>query len=630
MKHVIIGTAGHIDHGKTTLIKALTGRDTDRLKEEKKRGITIDLGFTYFDLPSGRRAGIIDVPGHEKFIKNMLAGVTGMDIVAFVIAADEGVMPQTKEHMDILSFLDIKKGLIVLTKCDLVDEEWLELVKEDIRGRTEGTFLEAADIVEVDSVSGRGIKDLVARLDAMSDDVGERDYDKQARLAIDRVFSLTGYGTIVTGTLIEGRIHKGDTLEIYPRMKKVKIRNIQVHGDDVDVVYAGQRTALNLAGVKKEELNRGEVIAEANSMANTMMIDVKLSLTKDEKRRLENWTRLRLYHGSVEILCRLVLLDRDFLEPGESCFVQLRLEKTHAFKYGDLFVIRYYSPLETVGGGMVIDPNPEKHKRYKEDILESLDLKSRGDMEEIIEELIRKAPGYALDARELQKSTGFQPEAIAEALENLLEEGSIYRIKDAYGHRERYEELEEKALRIVNVYHGENPYKKGIPKEELKNKLFGEGASRIFEDTLARMTESGSLLLEGHVVRLGNFKIELEEKDARLAAAIRAYYEKAAFAPENLSQVKSDLAIGKKDLPVLEYLLQEGELMKVSEELYYLKVNYDKILLEVRRILSEQGFIGLTEFKETFGLSRKYAIALLEHYDNSKITKRDGNRRIPF
>ena len=630
MKHVIIGTAGHIDHGKTTLIKAMTGRDTDRLKEEKKRGITIDLGFTYFDLPGGKRAGIIDVPGHEKFIKNMLAGVIGMDIVVLVVAADEGIMPQTKEHMDILSFLDIPKGLIVLTKCDTVDREWLDLVKEDVASRVEGTFLEESEILEVDSISGRGIGELVEKLDEMSGNVGERDYAKPARIPIDRVFSLTGYGTIVTGTLMEGSIKKGDTLDVYPSMKKAKIRNIQVHGEDVDTVYAGQRAALNIAGLKKNELERGEVIAETDSMENTMMVDVKLSLTKDEKRRLENWTRLRLYHGSAEILCRLVLLDREVLEPGETCYAQLRLEKTHAFKYGDLFVVRYYSPLETVGGGEVIDTNPQKHKRFSEDTLETLELKSGGNKKDIIEQLIRTAPGHVMDMQAIQKSTGFESGEVKSCIEELLGEDCIYPLNESYIHVQSFEAIEEKALKITNEYHMGNPYKRGVPKEELKNKLIGERSGDIFEKLLAKMSEGGSLIVEGHTVRLKNFEIELTERDSKLARELLEYYDGADLTPDNFTTIKAKLGIGKKEMPVFEYLLQEGSIVKVDEELYYSKASYERILKKVLEILSKQGFISLKEFKEAFNLSRKYAIALLEHYDNAKITKRDGNRRIPF
>ncbi|MGL5557828.1 MAG: selenocysteine-specific translation elongation factor, partial [Paraclostridium dentum] len=321
MKNVIIGTAGHIDHGKTTLIKALTGRETDTLAEEKKRGISINLGFTYFDLPSNKRAGIVDVPGHEKFIKNMLAGASGLDMVLLVVAADEGVMPQTVEHMDILTFLNIKKGMIVLTKSDTVEEDFRELVKEDIREKVKGTFLEDAEIIEVDSISKKGLDNLINKIDKMTDEIEDKNLDTPARLNIDRVFSIKGFGTVVTGTLIEGKISIDDDLVIYPKELKTKIRSIQVHGEGVETAYAGQRTAINISNVKVEEINRGDVLASPHSLEEAMMLDVRLSVVKHTDAGLKHWDRLRLYHGTREILCRAVPLEVEEIMPGESGLV---------------------------------------------------------------------------------------------------------------------------------------------------------------------------------------------------------------------------------------------------------------------------------------------------------------------
>jgi selenocysteine-specific elongation factor SelB len=320
MRNIIIGTAGHIDHGKTTLIKALTGRETDRWEEEKRRGITIDLGFTYFDLPDGSKAGIVDVPGHEKFIKNMLAGVVGMDMVLLVIAADEGIMPQTTEHLNILNLLGVENGIVVLTKCDLAEKEWISLVKEDITESLGSTFLEGAPIVEVSSKTGYGIDKLIEEISKIADkSIKERELNTIARLPIDRVFSMTGFGTVITGTLISGILNKGDEVEIYPVNKLCRIRNIQVHSSDVEKAYAGQRTAINLSNIKKTDIYRGCVIAPVNSMRNTKMLDVKLNLLKDSKRVVINRSRLHFYTGTSEILARVVLLDRDELTPGESC-----------------------------------------------------------------------------------------------------------------------------------------------------------------------------------------------------------------------------------------------------------------------------------------------------------------------
>ena len=366
MKNIIIGTAGHIDHGKTTLIKALTGRNTDRWEEEQRRGITIDLGFTYFDLKNGDRVGIIDVPGHERFINNMVAGVVGMDLVMLVVAADEGIMPQTREHMDILGELGIEKSILVLNKCDLVEEDWLELVKEEIKEELEGTFLEQAPIVEVSAATGQGIPELIEVIERLTaEEVVEKDVNTIPRLPIDRVFSLSGFGTIITGTLLAGTISKEDNLQVYPIGKECKIRNIQVHGQDVEKCYAGQRVAINLSNVKKSELRRGCVLAPPNNMKNTMLLDVKLNVLPSSMRVLTNHTRLHLFTGTSEILCRAVLLDKEEIGPGESGFVQLRLEEEIALRRGDKFVVRFYSPMETIGGGIVLEPNPKKKKRLR-------------------------------------------------------------------------------------------------------------------------------------------------------------------------------------------------------------------------------------------------------------------------
>ena len=386
MKNIIIGTAGHIDHGKTTLIKALTGRNTDRWEEEQRRGITIDLGFTYFDLKNGDRVGIIDVPGHERFINNMVAGVVGMDLVMLVVAADEGIMPQTREHMDILGELGIEKSILVLNKCDLVEEDWLELVKEEIKEELEGTFLEQAPIVEVSAATGQGIPELIEVIERLTaEEVVEKDVNTIPRLPIDRVFSLSGFGTIITGTLLAGTISKEDNLQVYPIGKECKIRNIQVHGQDVEKCYAGQRVAINLSNVKKSELRRGCVLAPPNNMKNTMLLDVKLNVLPSSMRVLTNHTRLHLFTGTSEILCRAVLLDKEEIGPGESGFVQLRLEEEIALRRGDKFVVRFYSPMETIGGGVILEPNPGVKRRFQQDVIEELKRKESGSSADAID-----------------------------------------------------------------------------------------------------------------------------------------------------------------------------------------------------------------------------------------------------
>lgn len=425
MRNIIIGTAGHIDHGKTTLIKALTGRETDRWEEEKRRGITIDLGFTYFDLPDGSKAGIIDVPGHEKFIKNMLAGVVGMDMVLLVIAADEGIMPQTTEHLNILNLLGVENGIVVMTKCDMADEEWISLVKEDIKESLKSTFLECAKIVEVSSKTGQGIDKLIQEITNLAQQgVRERELNTIPRLPIDRAFSITGFGTVITGTLISGILKKGDEVEIYPVNKLCKVRNIQVHSSDSEKAYAGQRTAINLSNIKKTDIYRGCVIAPVNSMRNTMMLDVKLNMLKSTKRTIINRSRLHLYTGTSEILCRVVLLDRDELTPGESCYAQLRLEEEIAVRRGDKFIVRFYSPLETVGGGEIIEPVPMKKKRFDEDLIEELRIKEKGTGADVIEKIIKEANDH-VSVSQLAKTTALSEIEIKDNIEILEQEEKI-------------------------------------------------------------------------------------------------------------------------------------------------------------------------------------------------------------
>ena len=441
MKHIIIGTAGHIDHGKTTLIKALTGCNTDRWKEEQERGITIDLGFAFFDLPNGDRAGIVDVPGHEKFIHNMVTGVCGMDMVLLVIAADEGIMPQTKEHMDILHLLGIQKCIVVLNKMDLVDPEWLELMEEEVRDQLQDTFLKDAPVVKVSAVTGEGLKELTDEIVKMeTSEVQEKEIHTIPRLPIDRVFTISGFGTIVTGTLISGIIRKDDTLQLYPWNAPCKVRNIQVHGKNVDECSAGQRVAVNLTGIKKEDISRGDVLASPNSMKGTTLLDVKLKILKDSNRIVKNRSRLHLFTGTSEVLCRAILLDRDEVKAGEECFAQLRLEQELALRKGDRFVVRFYSPMETIGGGEVLEPNPKAKRRFKEEALEELRRKEAGSSVDVVQMHVKSHRDTLITITELAKLTALSEEEIRQDVSEL-EDGSEAFVfpmkKDTYVFRNR-------------------------------------------------------------------------------------------------------------------------------------------------------------------------------------------------
>ena len=486
MKNIIVGTAGHIDHGKTTLIKALTGRNTDRWEEEQRRGITIDLGFTYFDLPGGDRVGIIDVPGHERFINNMVAGVVGMDLVLLVISADEGIMPQTKEHVDILSLLGIEKSIIVLNKCDLVDGEWLELVEEEVREELEGTFLEHAPVVKVSAATGEGLDGLISTIERMtSDEVVAKDIQTIPRLPVDRAFSLSGFGTIITGTLVSGTISKEDTLEMYPVGKECKIRSIQVHGQDKDKCYAGQRVAINLSNVKKREIKRGCVLAPKNSMKNTDLLDVKLRVLDSSMRVLTNHMRLHFYTGTSEILCRAVLLDREEIGPGESGYVQLRLEEEAAVRRGDKFVVRFYSPMETIGGGVVLEPNPGVKRRFQQNVIEELERKESGSTADVIELHVKGHGDTLITLAELAKLTALSVEEVQDDVTQLESQGIVYVFpmrKDTYvWHADSRRAAEQTIGTTLRAYEEKYPYRYGMKKAEVQATHFQKIKPNVFD-----------------------------------------------------------------------------------------------------------------------------------------------------
>ena len=472
MKHMIIGTAGHIDHGKTTLIRALTGRNTDRLIEEQKRGISIDLGFAFFDLPRGQRAGIIDVPGHEKFIKNMLAGVMGMDIILLVVAADEGVMPQTKEHLAILDLLGIEKGLIVITKMDLVDEELLELVEEEIRDEVKGTFLENSPIVRVSSTEGKGIDQLIKLLDDYVKDMEERDISDLPRMPIDRVFTISGFGTVVTGTLLSGTLRVGDEVQIYPDNLLGRIRSLQVHDEDTEVAYAGQRVAANLVGIKKDDIERGQVLAAVGQMMPTRMLDVKVKLLEGIDRTIKSRTRLRLYLGTKELFCRIQLLDREILNPGEEAYAQLRLEEETVCKRGDRFILRFYSPMFTIGGGIVLEPIAKKKKALDHRAIEELKLKEVGSEEEILEYIIKDNSSKFPSLKDIAAITSISETRLKEDIYKLVMMDRVIVLdltKDKYLlHKSFYMELRDRIVEELKEYHESFPLRPGIKKEMIR------------------------------------------------------------------------------------------------------------------------------------------------------------------
>ncbi|MEF9916689.1 MAG: selenocysteine-specific translation elongation factor [Lachnospiraceae bacterium] len=629
MKNIIIGTAGHIDHGKTSLIKALTGRNTDRWEEEKRRGITIDLGFTYFDLKCGDRVGVIDVPGHEKFINNMVAGVVGMDLVMLVVAADEGIMPQTREHMDILGLLGIEKSILVLNKCDLVDEEWLELVEEEIKEELKGTFLEHAPVVKVSAATGQGIPELIDVVETLTmDEVKEKDTETIPRLPIDRVFSISGFGTIITGTLLSGTITKDDTLVMYPLEKECKIRSIQVHGKDVPKCYAGQRVAINISNVKKDEIQRGCVLAPPNSMKNTMFLDVKLDVLSSSNRILTNHSRLHFFTGTSEILCRAILLDKEEIGPGESGYVQLRLEEEIALRRGDKFIVRFYSPMETIGGGEILEPNPVQKRRFDELSIEELQKKESGSSEDIIELHVKAHHETMVTIAELAKLTALSMDEVKEDAESLERQGMIqvFRMKkETYlWHMGSQQQIRHLLLEELRKFHQQYPYRYGMKKAEIHMKFMKKIKLNVFDLYVEDLIAQDVIGRHNEYLHLPEFHILEDEIYVKTTKIMLSAFEQAQYDFVRFTEIDFkgiDKAI-VEDILLLE--MDSGTVVKVSDNMYTL----EKIITNAKKIIQQKldqtNLITIAEVRDLFQTSRKSAKPILEYMDSIKVTKKTG------
>lgn len=629
MKNIIVGTAGHIDHGKTTLIKALTGRNTDRWEEEQRRGITIDLGFTYFDLPGGDRVGIIDVPGHERFINNMVAGVVGMDLVLLVIAADEGIMPQTKEHVDILNLLGIEKSIIVLNKCDLVDEEWLELVEEEVKEELEGTFLADAPVVKVSAATGEGLEGLIGLIERMtSDEVVAKDIQTIPRLPVDRAFTLSGFGTIITGTLVSGTITKEDTLEMYPVGKECKIRSIQVHGQDKEACYAGQRVAINLSNVKKKEIKRGCVLAPKNSMKNTDLLDVKLRILDSSVRILTNHMRLHFFTGTSEVLCRAVLLDREEIGPGESGFVQLRLEEEVAVRRGDKFVVRFYSPMETIGGGEVLEPNPRVKRRFQQDVIEELKRKESGSTADVIELHVKGHGDTLITVAELAKLTALSLEEVKEDVEQLESQGLVCVFpmrKDIYvWHSDSRRKARQTIQDALKAYEERFPYRYGMKKAEVQATHFQKIKANVFDKILEMLIDDGCLRRVDEFLCTPEYEVKKDGTYDKVSGILLDTFGKAKYDFARYSEIDFkgvDRMIGDD---ILNILLEEQKIVKVTDDMYTLKEYMERAKEVIKEKLREEPLITIAQVRDLFETSRKSAKPILEYMDGIKVTKKTG------
>jgi len=630
MKQIILGTAGHIDHGKTSLVKALTGIDTDRLKEEKERGITIELGFAYLDLPNGQRLGIIDVPGHERFIKNMVAGASTIDLVALIIAADEGVMPQTREHLDICSLLGIKKGLVALTKVDLVERDWLELVQEDIKEFLKGTFLEGAPILPVSSTTGQGISELTAVLERLSAEVEERPSAGIFRLPVDRVFTMRGFGTVITGTAISGSLSVGDQVHIYPQEILAKVRGIQVHNQDIEQVRAGLRTAINLQGIEKATVNRGNVVTSPLGLHPTRLLDIHIRLLTSVQRPLKHRSQIRFHSGTNEILGRVILLEGEEIKPGESQFCQIRFSESVALLPGDLAVIRSYSPVQTIGGAEILNVIPAKHKRFNPEVILQLQvLQSGSDLDKTaLQVLLAGSTGVSRQA--LGQVLPLPPKKLDELLKELFSQKILIQWdkenKSIIHHQELFN-LSRAIEQELEGYHQVNPLKSGLLKEELKSRLPQIREAKLFNFLLIQLAEQKILVQEKELVRLINHKVQLQEDQQTVRDSLEEVYLKSGLQPPYFKELAEKFTKGQSR-PVLELMVKEGKLVKVKEDLYFHKQAIEELKKKLIHWLKEKGEITTPEFKDLTQTSRKYTIPLLEYFDAVQVTMRVEDKRL--
>ena len=627
MKNIIIGTAGHVDHGKTTLIKALSGIDTDRLMEEKKRGITIELGFAHIPNDAGYNIGVIDVPGHEKFIKHMLAGIGGIDFVLFVVAADEGIMPQTREHFEILSSLGIDDGIIAVTKTDMVEEEWLEMLLEEVDDYFRGSFLEGKPVIPVSAATGEGIDRLKAEIIAKCDRENKRREEKELfRLPVDRVFTMQGFGTVVTGTLMDGNVKVGDDVVVYPEGTKAKVRGIQTYGKDTGMAVAGQRTAINLSGVSKEDIDRGDIVAYRDAVTVTSMIDTELSIFSSSDRVVLNNSRVHLYCGSDEVLCKVILLDRDALSAGETAYAQLRLEEPAAVRRGDRFIIRFYSPIITVGGGRIIDALPAKHKRNKPEILKGMDVLNNGTVSEII--YAKACERRFVKQSELASELGLLSHEMAEAAKGGLEDGTLVVLPDGTIISDtKHLRLREDAENIINGYHAENPLADGIPRQELISRLrerWFTDDDKLVQAVLKNLLMQGAIEDRGKSIAISGFSIEYTDEQKALKDKIDAMYVDAGIEMIKNDEVFALYKDGRIIRAMLDDLEAEGSVYKVNPSYYINKQAWDQAVDAAR---SFEGGFTLAEYRDRLGTSRKYAAELLPAMDKAGITVFDGETR---
>ena len=632
---LIVGTAGHIDHGKSALVRALTGVDPDRLPEEKRRGITIDLGFADLELDD-LRIGFVDVPGHERFVKNMLAGAHGIDLLALVIAADEGVMPQTHEHFDICRLLGVSNGLVVITKTDLVDEEMLALVEDDARELIAGSFLDDAPLVSVSSRTGAGLDHLKSRLIELGKRVPPRSKDFTTRLPIDRAFSMKGFGAVVTGTLISGQISEGEELELLPLQVNVRVRGLQVHNKSVRDAYAGQRTAVNLAGIDTAQIERGMVLAPVGRLRPTQIVDVWIDVLPGASRAVRSRSRVRFHIGAMEVLGRVRVLEGSQIEPGNGGLAQLRLEAPVVAVHGDRFILRSYSPAETIAGGVIVDPFATKHRgREMDHALQLLRLLMSDERAAKFEGFVRASGVRGLRLTDLAAATGWTNDVLGGVATEVQKTGSVAEVGGLYIARDSLERLSASVLAELERHHKREPLARGMLRETLREKVFTHSAPELFGGVLARLEASGKVASEKDIVRSSTHSVGLSDKDVELSKHIEQIYLTAGVEAPSL-----DEAMTKANVPasqraqarkLLQLLLDDRKLVRIQGEMFM----HSQVIQDLKTKLityasqhEPDRLIDVPAFKDLAGVSRKYAIPLLEFFDREQVTRRAGDKRL--
>jgi len=630
MSQLIIGTAGHIDHGKTALVNALTGVDTDSLKEEKERGLTIDLGFAHL----GELATIIDVPGHEKFIRNMVAGVSTIDLVLFVVAADDGVMPQTREHLDILNLLRVRHGIIVITKIDLVDEEWLALVTEDVRDLVRDSFLENAPIDAVSTISNAGIPELKARVEEMAQEMKQREEDGLFWMPVDRAFTMKGFGTVVTGTVLAGALRVGESVELLPPQRLIRVRGLQSHGRTVECVSAGDRAAINLQSIEKDQVGRGQVVAAPNYFSSSKRFDARLNLLKSASRPLRTRSRVRVHFGTMEVMARVSIVKESQVEPGEHAFAQLHLEQPAVARRLDPFVIRQYSPTITIGGGVILNANAPRRRLSDPETLNELQALDKEDPAEALENVLLASGSRLFTLEQLISEIAAAPEFVKETVAAWQENGKAVVLKKggkaAVIHRLNFEKVQAAFLDAIAAFHNAHPTRPGVSKVELRMPAKSKIAPELLDLIIPALKQQGLIKERSGLLSLTEYKIELSQKLLTLKAQIAELLERERFTTSSPAEMAMRFSVKPETLAeVLGVMMASHEVVRAEGDIYF----HPQAVAEVRdklvAFLQQHGEISISQFKDLLGgASRKYAMPLINHFDSLRVTQREGDVRV--